>query len=49
MSLPNELLDPPDDEPCEECGAGWHATRNCPVRRQQAAIEREEEEHDARR
>ena len=43
MSLPESLLEP-DDEPCEECGAGWHATRNCPVRTQQAAIARAEEQ-----
>ena len=45
MSLPDYLVEP-DDEPCEECGAGWHATRNCPVRRQQEQIEWAEEEHD---
>jgi hypothetical protein len=43
MSLPDHLLDPDDDEPCEECGASWHTTQTCPVRRDQAAIEWAEE------
>ena len=43
MPLPDSLLNPIDDDPCEECGAGWHTTRRCPVRRQQDAIEQMEE------
>lgn len=43
MSLPDNQLEPTDEEVCEECGASWHDTAHCPVRRNQAAIDRMEE------
>lgn len=45
MAEYDDTLEPPDDA-CEECGASWHTTRNCPVRRQQAMIDKAESEKD---